>query len=37
MDEIARLHGVSARTVERDWRTARAWLASRLAEGPESG
>ena len=37
MDEIARLHGVSARTVERDWRTARAWLASRLAEGPEPG
>jgi DNA-directed RNA polymerase specialized sigma24 family protein len=28
--EIAELHGVSIRTVEREWRFARAWLAREL-------
>lgn len=32
-DEIAELIGVSRRTVELDWRVARAWLRKRLAEG----
>ena len=30
--EIASVLGLSARTVERDWRVARAWFASRLSE-----
>ena len=30
--EIAHLFGVSERTVRRDWRKARAWLATALAE-----
>lgn len=29
-EEIAELHGVSTRTVEREWRFARAWLAREL-------
>ena len=32
-DEIAELLEISARTVKRDWRTARAWLHGRIA-GP---
>lgn len=36
MNEIAELLGLTTRTVERDWRFARAWLNSRLAE-PEAG
>lgn len=31
--EVAELLGVSPRTVKSDWRVARAWLGSRLAEG----
>ncbi len=31
MEEIAELTGVSITTVERDWRTARAWLYRQLA------
>ncbi|MCH8810115.1 MAG: RNA polymerase subunit sigma, partial [Proteobacteria bacterium] len=31
--EIAEVLGLSARTVERDWRFAKAWLNGRLAEG----
>jgi RNA polymerase sigma factor (TIGR02999 family) len=31
--EIAAALGVSLRTVEADWRLARAWLVARLAEG----
>ena len=31
--EVAEVLGMSARTVERDWRFARAWLNGRLAEG----
>lgn len=31
-EEIAEVMGLSTRTVERDWRFARAWLNSRLAE-----
>jgi RNA polymerase sigma factor (TIGR02999 family) len=31
LDEIARLTGVSARTVKRDWRAARLWLYDRVA------
>lgn len=33
--EVARLLGVSTGTVERDWRAARAWLATELAGGTE--
>lgn len=29
-EEIAELHGVSTRTIEREWRFARAWLAREL-------
>jgi len=29
-DEVARVLGVSPRTVDNDWRVARAWLATRL-------
>ncbi len=32
MEEIADLLGVSIGTVERDWRTARAWLYRQLAD-----
>ena len=32
MEEIAELLGVSIGTVERDWRTARAWLYRQLAD-----
>lgn len=32
--EIALLFGVSERTVRRDWRKAKAWLADALAESP---
>jgi len=32
-DEIARAHNVSRRTVERDWRMARAWLRTELGSG----
>lgn len=32
MPEIAEVLGLSERTVERDWRFAKAWLNSRLAE-----
>ncbi|MHC4990985.1 MAG: ECF-type sigma factor [Planctomycetota bacterium] len=32
MEEIATLLGVSLRTVERDWRVARAWLYRELSE-----
>jgi RNA polymerase sigma factor (TIGR02999 family) len=31
--ETARLMGTSTATVERDWRTARAWLSAQLAAG----
>ncbi len=33
-DEVAEVLGVSPRTVDNDWRVARAWLAARLADGP---
>ena len=33
-DEVATLLGLSSRTIERDVRFARAWLAEALAEGP---
>jgi RNA polymerase sigma factor (TIGR02999 family) len=33
--EIAEVLGISARTVEREWRFARAWLNARLAECEE--
>jgi RNA polymerase sigma factor (TIGR02999 family) len=33
--EIAEVLGVSARTVEREWRFAKAWLNARLADGEE--
>jgi len=32
LDETAEVLGVSTATVERDWRTARAWLAAELGE-----
>ena len=32
--EMAHLLGVSERTVRRDWRKAKAWLAAALAEPP---
>lgn len=35
-DEIARVLGVSPRTVEGDWSLARAWLRRRMAQGSES-
>jgi DNA-directed RNA polymerase specialized sigma24 family protein len=31
MEEIAELLGVSTRTVEREWRFARAWLSREMA------
>lgn len=33
--EIAAVVGVAPRTVELDWRLARAWLAGRFGEGPD--
>ena len=33
IEEIARVLGLSSRTVKRSWRTARAWLAAELKEG----
>ncbi len=33
VEEIAELEGVSARTVKKDWRSARAWLSRELGEG----
>lgn len=33
IDEVAEVLGVSPRTVEMDWRTARAWLRSTLVDG----
>lgn len=33
--EVAEVLGVSARTVERDWRFAKAWMNSRLSERDE--
>lgn len=35
--EIAEVLGISERTVERDWRFARAWLNGRLTEGETRG
>ena len=34
VDEVARLLGVSERTVKQDWRVGRAWLAAELGSGP---
>lgn len=34
---IARVEGMSLRTVERHWRTARAWLQARLEDSPSDG
>ncbi|MBL8230357.1 MAG: sigma-70 family RNA polymerase sigma factor [Bryobacterales bacterium] len=34
-DQAAEVLGVTRRTVNRDWRMARAWLSSRLAEAAE--
>ena len=34
VEETAEALGVTARTVHRDWAKARAWLHSRLADGP---
>lgn len=31
-EEVAELHGVSTRTIEREWRFARAWLVRALGE-----
>ncbi|MFQ5411417.1 MAG: sigma-70 family RNA polymerase sigma factor [Phycisphaerae bacterium] len=33
VEETAEIIGVSKRTVERDWRMARAWLRNRLSQG----
>jgi RNA polymerase sigma factor (sigma-70 family) len=33
-DELAAVLGVSTATVERDWRAARAWLASEMTDVP---
>ncbi len=35
--EVARALGVSERTVERGWKTARAWLHGRLSDGDGAG
>jgi RNA polymerase sigma factor (TIGR02999 family) len=37
VDETAGVVGASARTVKRDWRYARAWLARQLGKDPEAG
>jgi len=34
--EIAEIEGHSEKTVERDWRFAKAWLCARLADPPDS-
>lgn len=34
VEEVADVAGVSKRTVESDWRVARAWLHARLVDGP---
>lgn len=36
VEETAEVLGLSARTVARDWRFARAWLAEALERGPET-
>jgi RNA polymerase sigma factor (TIGR02999 family) len=35
IEEIAELRNVASRTIERDWRFARAWLERTLTSGPE--
>ena len=35
-EEVAQVLGISRNTVQRDWRTARAWLMSRLATANDS-
>jgi RNA polymerase sigma-70 factor, ECF subfamily len=35
-EEVAQVLGISRKTVQRDWRTARAWLMSRLATANDS-
>ena len=35
MDEVGRTLGISTRTVEREWRGARAWLVQQLRAGSE--
>jgi RNA polymerase sigma factor (sigma-70 family) len=35
-EEIARVIGVSRNTVQRDWKTARAWLLTRLVPAKRS-
>lgn len=37
VEETAGVVGSSARTVKRDWRYARAWLARQLGQGPAAG
>lgn len=37
VEETAGVVGASVRTVKRDWRYARAWLARQLGEGPAAG
>ena len=37
MSQVAEIVGVDQRTVERDWRHARAWLAKRLGEHDGAG
>ena len=36
-EEIAEVLGLSTRTVERDWRFAKAWLNGRLSESEDGG
>jgi RNA polymerase sigma factor (TIGR02999 family) len=33
LDEVAALHGVSRKTVQREWEAARAWLRKEVAQG----
>jgi RNA polymerase sigma factor (TIGR02999 family) len=37
VEETAGVVGASARTVNRDWRPVRAWLAQQLGKGPATG
>ena len=37
VEETASVVGASVRTVKRDWRYARAWLARQLGKGPAAG
>jgi DNA-directed RNA polymerase specialized sigma24 family protein len=37
VDETAGVVGASVRTVKRDWRYARAWLARQLGKSPAAG